>query len=277
MHLSLNKKNVTTTRGFTLIELLVVIAIIAILASILFPAFASAQQMARRSSCQNNEKGLGLAFMQYAEDNDEHFPPGIPGSHGEGWAGQTLSYILNAGNYRCPSVQNIPAATGLNIVSYGYNSNLAVGTESTPLGLADLVAPAATVLYYETVGNNDVNFANDLTSADSNGIGTPEPATVQFATGALHGMDPTWVANYVAPTGGRHEDGANYVFADTHVKWLIPQRVSAGGIAQASDCWTRRAGPPSDPICTATTNAAGTMVTYDPSGPDGVSATFSTR
>ena len=61
----------STFRAFTLIELLVVIAIIAILAAILFPVFAKVREKARQISCLSNEKQLGLAIMQYAQDNDE--------------------------------------------------------------------------------------------------------------------------------------------------------------------------------------------------------------
>lgn len=66
--------------GFTLIELLVVIAIIAILAAILFPAFARAREAARQSACLSNEKQLGLAARMYMEDND-----GALYHHHEGW------------------------------------------------------------------------------------------------------------------------------------------------------------------------------------------------
>ena len=221
-------------KGFTLIELLVVIAVIAILAAILFPVFAQAREKARQITCTSNQKQIGIAILQYAQDYDETLPPAnyndVATGSPDTWMNIIDAYVKAgypnhavatgsqiASVFTCPDYAATEvAANATPAHSYVANANILppwiTGTGETadtypPHSLASLHAPASVVLIGEAAGGSRIfSWGDDVDTAP----------VIPGQTAAVFG---SCQAIYLRARL-RHSGGSNYLFGDGHVKWF---------------------------------------------------------
>ena len=176
-------------RAFTLVEFVVVVAIILILAAILFPAFSRTRCYAYPDRCQLNQKQVGLAFLQYAQDFESRFPP--VASRSSGWADLLQPYAKSWTIFNCPSTpMNLLPST-----DYFFNGRLA-GRRTIWV-----VSPGTTIL----VGDGD----------------DARPTSTELRRFPVVAFEdkksPAW----------RHHEGGNYLFADGHVGRIKPEHLGA--------------------------------------------------
>ena len=87
-------------RAFTLVELLVVIAIIAMLVTLLIPAVQAAREAARRTSCSNNLRQVGLGLVNYESAQRElPFGSNYPSKNSMTWAAAILPFVESQAHY----------------------------------------------------------------------------------------------------------------------------------------------------------------------------------
>lgn len=200
-------------RGFTLIELLVVIAIIGILAAILFPAFAKARENSRRAACQSNLKQIALGLQMYMIDNNNCYPPlppltdpadGHSGEGNEGWAWSVKDIVKDDQVFQCPSEVH---SAGDGFTDYWINADLLEVSE------AKVLSPSNVIMTGDGHGENLNTFAS-----------VDYCVHRDYASGKFQIDDYNWTST--ESFARRHLEGANYAFADGHVKWLKPGQIS---------------------------------------------------
>ncbi|MCD6351064.1 MAG: DUF1559 domain-containing protein, partial [Armatimonadetes bacterium] len=183
-------------RAFTLIELLVVIAIIAILAAMLFPVFSRAREKVRAIVCASNMKQQGLAFMMYAQDYDETYPPTYL------WKSRLDPYMRNRDLFKCPSRKQLPWWYG-----HGYNG-------------ASVYFPGGVKLPYEDFNMKAMaqiqspSYKILVVEWDRCVAGPPIGPPGAYNGGAVG----YWSVCRI------HNGGSNVLFGDGHVKWMKPEQ-----------------------------------------------------
>ena len=171
-----------SSSGFTLIELLVVLAVVAILASLLLPAVTRAKSKARSTQCLNNLRQWGLAYRQYADDNQDYLPRRGQGvkpldqiERAEDWFNALPPYLklspyqqiytshrkLEAGSasaFICPNAIDpgsnhfLPYAMNMNLCPWGNSGQ----TEAAKFG--DIVRPNVVVAMADASGPYSATF-----------------------------------------------------------------------------------------------------------------------
>jgi len=224
-----NMKNtaIKSSSAFTLIELLVVIAIIAILAAILFPVFARARENARRASCMSNLKQMGLGIAQYKQDYDEKWPGFGLGTSGDSKWGQAIQpYLKSVQIFQCPS-EPTPGNSNPNAEPYS-------GTYGVT-SFSDYFYNAGITDYVPNVGNPGKSDAALSQPSLTIAVGDNGPYDAgniipYYQDGSHNGFNCAGIivastdtncadAAFNRTAAVRHLEGANYGFADGHVKW----------------------------------------------------------
>lgn len=230
-------------RGFTLIELLVVIAIIAILIALLLPAVQQAREAARRSTCKNNLKQLGLAIHNY-HDTHRQFPP--------------LGIVTRAGTicpgYGAPNISGITLLLPYFDQANVYNTyNFDIGQDDTSINTVEMNTNIP-ILQCPSDPNQNVQmtggclkfpFAANLTNGGTNYIFGAGTGAWAYFTGGIPAIS-VGATGIFMPNGNKKmrdvTDGTSNTIAMGETLWVTHHNGDPAN-GQGKPAWAVGFGP----------------------------------
>jgi len=203
-------------RAMTLLELIVVITILAVLTAILLPVIRLTTERSLRTSCASNLRQIGQALAMYSQDSDGYYPSAVT------WMErQAVSPVLG-----CPSIHGEPDL-GRGYPGYAYTMESLKGPlsgrDTRGLPLASVHFPASTIAVGETI------FGVHLMGMVPAGYSIVQDDCGKDKTKNCDDSKAKQVRVDTMAGSTRHNGGVNYLFFDSHVKWLRPGQILPSG------------------------------------------------